>query len=144
MNLVMIEGFVGLDPKFIPCKNGLELVKLSVATTEKWKDRASQEDRSKTEWHNVTIFELECVQYVKEHVRKGSLVYLEGQLVTNKWHDKDGVNKKSVDIVVLKKNKHKIYLKEKGEQVNQNNQQTQNTDEISMYSMFLEDDRVPF
>jgi single-strand DNA-binding protein len=97
VNKVIIVGNLGSDPdtKYMP--SGSALTNLSVATTESWKDKQSGEKVEKTEWHRVVMFD-RLAEIAGEYLRKGSQVYIEGQLQTRKWQDKDGSDRYSTEI----------------------------------------------
>ncbi len=100
VNKVILIGNVGKDPEVRATQDGREIVNLSIATSESWKDRGTGERKEKTEWHRVVIFSEGLVSVCKNYLRKGSKVYLEGQLQTRKWTDKDGVEKSTTEIVL--------------------------------------------
>lgn len=100
LNKVQLIGNVGKDPEIRSTQGGTEIANLSVATSESWKDKASGERKEKTEWHRVVIFNPGLVGVVKSYVKKGSKIYLEGQLQTRKWTDNAGVEKYSTEIVL--------------------------------------------
>jgi single-strand DNA-binding protein len=101
VNKVILVGNVGKDPEVRRLNSGEPVVSLSLATSESWKDKASGERKEKTEWHRVVIFNEHVASVVEKYVRKGSKVYLEGQLQTRKWIDKDGGEKYSTEVIVL-------------------------------------------
>lgn len=100
INKVILVGNLGFDPETRAMQDGREIVNLRIATSESWKDRATGERKEKTEWHRVVIFNENLVRVAKEYLRKGSKVYIEGQLQTRKWTDKDGVEKYSTEVVL--------------------------------------------
>lgn len=100
VNKVIIVGNLGRDPEIRSMPNGDRVANLSVATSETWKDKASGERKEKTEWHRVVIFNDNIVKVVESYVKKGSTVYIEGQLQTRKWTDQQGVEKYSTEVVV--------------------------------------------
>jgi len=97
LNKVQLIGNLGNDPDII---NEGKIAKFSLATSESWKDKASGERKTKTEWHNIVVFNEGLVGVVQQYVKKGSKVYVEGQLQTRKWEDKDGVTKYTTEIVL--------------------------------------------
>lgn len=97
---VILIGNVGKDPEIRSIANGKEIANLSIATSESWKDKATGERKQKTEWHKVVIFNDNLVTVVKNYVKKGSKLYIEGQLQTRKWTDKDGQEKYSTEVVL--------------------------------------------
>ncbi|MGL5448678.1 MAG: single-stranded DNA-binding protein [Rhabdaerophilum sp.] len=100
VNKVILIGNLGKDPEVRRMQNGDAVVNLSVATSETWRDKASGERKEKTEWHRVVIFNENIAKVVEQYCRKGSKVYLEGQLQTREWQDKDGIKKYSTEIVI--------------------------------------------
>lgn len=102
VNKVILVGNLGRDPEVRRLTSGDPVVNLSIATSESWKDKASGERKEKTEWHRVVIFNENIAKVAEQYLRKGSKVYLEGQLQTRKYTDKDGVEKYSTEIVLQK------------------------------------------
>lgn len=100
VNKVILLGNVGKDPEVRRMTSGDPVVTLSIATSEKWRDKASGEQKEKTEWHRVVIFNKHLAELAERYVKKGSKLYLEGQLQTRKWQDKDGQDKFSTEIVL--------------------------------------------
>lgn len=99
VNKVILVGNLGRDPELRTFQNGDKVANLSLATSEKWKDRATGETREKTEWHRVAIFGA-LAGVVERYLRKGSKVYLEGQLETRKWQDQSGQDRFSTEVVL--------------------------------------------
>jgi len=100
VNKVILVGNLGKDPEVRRMTSGDPVVNLSVATSESWKDKASGERKEKTEWHRVVIFNKNLAEVAEKYLRKGSKVYVEGQLQTRKWTDKDGAEKYSTEVVL--------------------------------------------
>ena len=100
VNKVILVGNLGRDPEIRATQDGREIANLAIATGESWKDRNTGERKERTEWHRVVIFSEGLVGIAKNYLRKGSKVYIEGQLATRKWTDKDGVEKYSTEIVL--------------------------------------------
>ena len=100
INKVILVGNVGQDPEIRSTQDGREIANLSLATSESWKDKNSGEKREKTEWHRVVIFSQGLVGITKNYVKKGTKLYLEGQLQTRKWTDNQGVEKYTTEIVL--------------------------------------------
>jgi single-strand DNA-binding protein len=100
VNKVTLLGNVGKDPEVRHTQDGKAIVNLSIATSESWKDKATGERKEKTEWHRVVIFNEGLAKVAEAYLKKGSSVYIEGQLQTRKWTDKDGVEKYSTEIVL--------------------------------------------
>jgi single-strand DNA-binding protein len=100
VNKVILIGNLGRDPEVRSMQDGGKIVQLSVATSESWRDRASGERRERTEWHRVVIFNEQLAKIAEQYLRKGSTVYLEGQLQTRKWTDQQGQEKYTTEVVL--------------------------------------------
>ena len=100
VNKVILVGNLGKDPEVRRMTSGDPVVNLSIATSESWRDKASGERKEKTEWHRVVIFNKNLADVAEKYLRKGSKVYVEGQLQTRKWTDKDGAEKYSTEVVL--------------------------------------------
>lgn len=100
VNKVILIGNLGKDPEARSMNNGGEVVSFSIATSENWNDKASGERREKTEWHNIVIFNENLGRIAKQYLRKGSSVYVEGQLQTRKWQDQSGNDRYTTEIVL--------------------------------------------
>lgn len=113
VNKVILCGNLGADPESRTLNNGGEVVNLRVATTESWKDQSGQK-QDRTEWHRVVIFNEHIGKVAKQYLRKGSKVYLEGQIQTRKWTDQSGQDKFSTEIVLQKFRGELVLLDGKG------------------------------
>lgn len=100
LNKVMIIGNLGADPDVRSMTSGDEVCNLSIATSESWSDKASGEKKERTQWHKVVIFNSGLVKVAKNYLKKGSKVYIEGQIETRKWTDKDGKDQYTTEIVL--------------------------------------------
>jgi single-strand DNA-binding protein len=100
VNKVILIGNLGRDPEVRRMPSGDAIVNLRLATTESWRDKASGERKEKTEWHSVVIFNENLAKVAEQYLKKGSKVYIEGQLQTRKYNDKDGVEKYNTEIVL--------------------------------------------
>lgn len=100
LNKVMIIGNLGNDPDVRMMSSGDEVCNLSIATAESWNDKASGERKERTQWHKVVIFNPALAKVAKNYLKKGSKVYIEGQLETRKWTDKDGKDQYSTEVVL--------------------------------------------
>ena len=100
VNKVILVGNLGRDPEIRRMNNGDPVVNLSVATSESWRDKSSGERREKTEWHRVVIFNDNLAKVAENYLKKGSKVYIEGQLQTRKWTDQNGQEKYSTEVVL--------------------------------------------
>jgi single-strand DNA-binding protein len=100
VNKVILIGNLGRDPEIRSTQDGTQIANLSVATSESWRDRSSGERRERTEWHRVVIFNENLVKVASQYLKKGSKVYLEGQLQTRKWTDQSGQEKYTTEVVL--------------------------------------------
>ena len=100
VNKVILVGNLGRDPEVRRMPSGDAIVNLRLATTESWRDKATGERKEKTEWHSVVIFNENLAKVAEQYLKKGSKVYIEGQLQTRKYNDKDGVEKYSTEVVL--------------------------------------------
>ncbi|MBY6114524.1 single-stranded DNA-binding protein [Mameliella alba] len=100
VNKVILIGNLGRDPEVRTFQNGGKVCNLRIATSENWKDRNTGERRERTEWHSVAIFQEGLVRVCEQYLRKGSKVYIEGQLQTRKWQDQNGQDRYSTEVVI--------------------------------------------
>jgi single-strand DNA-binding protein len=100
VNKVILVGNLGKDPEIRSFQNGGKVANFSIATSESWKDKNTGEKREKTDWHNVAIFNEGLVRVAEQYLRKGSKVYIEGQLQTRKWTDQSGSDKYTTEVVL--------------------------------------------
>jgi single-strand DNA-binding protein len=100
VNKVILIGNLGRDPEVRSFQNGGKVCNLRIATSETWRDRNTGERREKTEWHTVAIFNENLVKVAEQYLRKGSKVYIEGQLETRKWQDQSGQDRYSTEVVL--------------------------------------------
>ena len=100
VNKVILVGNLGRDPEIRSLQNGGKVANLSLATSETWRDRQSGERRERTEWHSVAIFSEPLARIAEQYLRKGSKVYIEGQLETRKWQDQSGQDRYSTEVVL--------------------------------------------
>ncbi len=148
LNKVQLIGRLGADPEIKQMVNGKSVARLSVATSQSWKDKSTGERKEKTEWHRVVIFNEGLINIVQQYLKKGANVYLEGQLSTRKWRDeKSGQDKYSTEIVLQGYNSSLTMLG--GKNTSNNLSQSSETksslpnDEMSQVSSDL-DDEIPF
>lgn len=100
VNKVILIGNLGSDPEIRRTQDGRPIANLSLATAESWRDKATGERKEKTEWHRVVVFNEGLCKIAEQYLKKGSKVYVEGQLQTRKWQDKDGKDKYSTEVVL--------------------------------------------
>ncbi|NOZ32275.1 MAG: single-stranded DNA-binding protein [Alphaproteobacteria bacterium] len=115
VNKVTLIGNLGADPEVRNTQDGRPIVNLRVATTESWRDRSSGERRERTEWHRVVIFSEGLAKIAEQYLRKGSKVYLEGQLQTRKWQDQNGQDRYSTEVVLQNFNSSMVMLDGRGD-----------------------------
>ena len=135
VNKVILLGNLGRDPEIRSLQSGNKMATFSLATSKRWKDKATQEQKDKTSWHNVVIFGDGLVSIVEKYVKKGSKVYLEGELITRKWQDSSGNDRYSTEVVLQGYNCNLTLLDSRGSNnyqqesnENQSNQETPSKD----------------
>ncbi len=121
LNKVILIGNLTQDPDIRQTSDGRELANFSLATTEYWKDKNTGEKKDKTEWHRVVVFSQGLVGIVKNYVKKGTKLYVEGQLQTRKWTDNNGVDKYTTEIVLQNFNSNLQLLNKIDKQENEDN-----------------------
>tara|TARA_Y100000590_G_C15315558_1_gene861890 strand:- start:123 stop:578 length:456 start_codon:yes stop_codon:yes gene_type:complete len=147
LNKVLLIGRLGADPEIKQMVNGKSVARMSLATSNSWKDKNTGERKEKTEWHRVVIFNEGLVNVVKQYVKKGAQIYIEGQLTTRKWTDeKSGQDKYSTEIVLQGYNSTLTILSGKSQSINQEgiseNKKALPNDEIAPSNDL--DDEIPF
>src|SRR6187455_1039337 len=100
VNKVILVGNLGRDPEVRSMQDGRSMVNMSIATSENWRDRQSGERKERTEWHRVVIFNEKLAEVAQKYVRKGSKIYVEGQLSTRKWTDQSGQERYTTEVVI--------------------------------------------
>jgi len=146
VNKVILVGHLGNDPEVRNLPSGGKVVNLSVATSERWKDRQSGEQREKTEWHRVVIFNEGIAKAAESYLRKGSKVYLEGQLQTRKWQDQSGQDKFSTEVVLQNFNSSMVMLDPRGDGERSPSQDSGGASQSGGYSGggYSDDSDIPF
>ena len=145
LNKVLLIGRLGADPEIKQMVNGKNVARLSLATSQSWKDKNTGEKKQKTEWHRVVIFNEGLISVVQQYLKKGSQVYIEGQLSTRKWKDEQsGLDKYSTEVVIQGYNSSLTMLGGRGGlENNVQNIDSSTKDEPSTTSSDL-DDEIPF
>ena len=158
VNKVTLVGNLGRDPEIRAMQNGDKIVQLSLATSDRWKDKTSGEQREKTEWHRVVIFNDALGRIAEQYLKKGSTVYIEGQLQTRKWTDQQSGQEKYTTEVVLQRYRGELTLlgmrpdsslsnQNQNNSIEQNNyqhsSQNQNQNQSQNIASDL-DDEIPF
>ena len=149
LNKVQLIGRLGADPEVKQMVNGKSVARLSLATSQTWKDKNTGEKKEKTEWHRIVVFNEGLVNVVKQYLKKGAQVYIEGQLSTRKWKDeKSGQDKYSTEIIIQGYNSSLTMLGSGGssgiQNGNINKQISKNSDEASQTIENDLDDEIPF
>jgi len=138
LNKVLLIGRLGADPEIKQMVNGKSVARLSLATSNTWKDKNTGEKKEKTEWHRIVIFNEGLVNVVQQYVKKGAQVYIEGQLTTRKWKDeKSGTDKYSTEVVLQGFNSSFKILSSK------NSQNESSQDNNPQKSSLPNDDNIP-
>ena len=128
VNKVILLGNLGRDPEIRSMQSGSKMANFSIATSKRWKDRNTQEQKEKTSWHNIVIFGEGLVDIVEKYVKKGSKIYVEGELQTRKWQDQDGNDKYTTEVVLQGYNSNLTLLDSRN---NSQQQQVENQSDIS-------------
>ena len=148
LNKVLLIGRLGADPEIKQMVNGKNVARLSLATSQSWKDKNTGEKKEKTEWHRVVVFNEGLVNVIQQYLKKGAQVYVEGQLSTRKWKDENsGQDKYSTEVVLQGYNSSLTMLSNNLGSSNQNNikNTSSSKDEISQDNPANElDDDIPF
>ena len=148
LNKVLLIGRLGADPEIKQMVNGKNVARLSLATSQSWKDKNTGEKKEKTEWHRIVVFNEGLVNVVQQYLKKGAQVYIEGQLSTRKWKDEQsGQDKYSTEILIQGYNSSLTMLGGGGRGIqNDNSPQpiSKNSDEVSQMEQNDLDDEIPF
>ena len=149
LNKVQLIGRLGADPEIKQMVNGKSVARLSIATSQSWKDKSSGERKEKTEWHRVVIFNEGLVNIVQQYVKKGANVYVEGQLSTRKWKDESsGQDKYSTEIVLQGYNSSLTMLDSRNSKSENSNLIKENKSSLPNENLNQEntdlDDEIPF
>ena len=148
LNKVLLIGRLGADPEIKQMINGKNVARLSLATSQSWKDKNTGEKKEKTEWHRIVVFNEGLVNVVQQYLKKGAQVYIEGQLSTRKWKDEQsGQDKYSTEILIQGYNSSLTMLGGGGRGIqNDNSPQpiSKNSDDVSQMEQNDLDDEIPF
>ena len=145
LNKVLLIGRLGADPEIKQMVNGKSVARLSLATSQTWKDKNTGERKEKTEWHSVVVFNEGLVNVVKQYLKKGAQVYIEGQLSTRKWKDeKSGQDKYSTEVIIQGYNSSLTMLGSGMKNDNSSQAISNNSDEASQTQQNDLDDEIPF
>ena len=148
LNKVLLIGRLGADPEIKQMVNGKNVARLSLATSQSWKDKTTGEKKEKTEWHRIVVFNEGLINVVQQYLKKGAQVYIEGQLSTRKWKDEQsGQDKYSTEILIQGYNSSLTMLGGGGRGIqNDNSPQpiSKNSDDVSKMEQNDLDDEIPF
>ena len=145
LNKVLLIGRLGADPEIKQMVNGKNVARISVATSQSWKDKSTGEKKEKTEWHRVVVFNEGLVNVVQQYLKKGSQVYIEGQLTTRKWKDEQtGTDKYSTEIVIQGYNSSLTMLGGSSQNNQISQEKVKKNDENSDIAQNDLDDEIPF
>ena len=146
VNKVILIGNLGRDPEVRTFQNGGKVCNFPIATSETWKDRNSGERQERTNWHNIAIFNENLAQIAEQYLRKGSKVYVEGQLETRKWQDQAGNDRYTTEVVLRNFRGELTLLDGRSENNNSNFSETASIDDESSDKVLTNDidDEIPF
>ncbi len=145
LNKVLLIGRLGADPEIKQMVNGKSVARISLATSQSWKDKNTGEKKEKTEWHRVVVFNEGLVNVVQQYLKKGAQVYVEGQLSTRKWKDeKSGQDKYSTEILIQGYNSSLTMLGGGNQNSTSTQSAKQNTETTSQEISHEMDDDIPF
>ena len=150
VNKVILLGNLGKDPDIRSTQSGSKLASFSIATSKRWKDKQTQEYKDKTEWHRVVVFGEGLVDVIEKYVKKGSKIFIEGELQTRKWTDKEGNDKYTTEVILQGYNSTLTLLDNKTSQNldSDSNISDNKNDKVKVTneseSTSVEDDDIPF
>ena len=145
LNKVLLIGRLGADPEIKQMVNGKSVARLSLATSQSWKDKNTGEKKEKTEWHRIVVFNEGLVNVVKQYLKKGAQIYVEGQISTRKWKDEQsGQDKYSTEVVIQGYNSSLTMLGGGGSNNISNQDNTKLTEDTSQDTQNDLDDEIPF
>ena len=145
LNKVLLIGRLGADPEIKEMVNGKSVARLSLATSQSWKDKNTGEKKEKTEWHRVVVFNEGLVNVVKQYLKKGAQIYVEGQISTRKWKDEStGQDKYSTEVVIQGYNSSLTMLGSGNSSISSNQDNNQSIENTSQASQNDLDDEIPF
>ena len=145
LNKVLLIGRLGADPEIKEMVNGKSVARLSLATSQSWKDKNTGEKKEKTEWHRIVVFNEGLVNVVKQYLKKGAQIYVEGQISTRKWKDEStGQDKYSTEVVIQGYNSSLTMLGSRNSSISSNQDNNQSIENTSQASQNDLDDEIPF
>ena len=153
VNKVILLGNLGRDPEIRSLQSGSKMATFSIATSKRWKDKNTQEQKDKTSWHNIVVFGDGLVDIIEKYVKKGSKIYVEGELQTRKWQDQDGNDRYTTEVVLQGYNSNLTLLDSRNTNKNIDEDHTTDTDQSSNFENSISskssdssdsDDDIPF
>ena len=145
LNKVLLIGRLGADPEIKQMVNGKSVARLSLATSQSWKDKNTGEKKEKTEWHRIVVFNEGLVNVVQQYLKKGAQIYVEGQISTRKWKDEaSGQDRYSTEVIIQGYNSSLTMLGGNSMNENQSSQNLKSPDEGSQVPDNDLDDEIPF
>ena len=152
INKVILIGNLGRDPEIRSMQSGNKMASFSIATSKRWKDKTTQEQKEKTSWHNIVVFGDGLVNIVEQYVKKGSKIYIEGELQTRKWQDQEGKDRYTTEVILQGYNCNLTLLDSRNSntsnsenQLNSSNEQNQTKNNVSQnVDSSTDDDDIPF
>lgn len=144
LNKVVLIGNLGRDPEIRSTSDGREIANFSIATSESWKDKATGERKEKTEWHRIVVFSEGLVRVIKSYVKKGSKLYIEGQLQTRKWMDNENQERYTTEVVLQNFNSTLILLDSRGDNNGFQSEEFQKKPAAPAFDNSDLDDEIPF
>ena len=145
LNKVLLIGRLGADPEIKEMVNGKSVARLSLATSQSWKDKNTGEKKEKTEWHRIVVFNEGLVNVVKQYLKKGAQIYVEGQISTRKWKDEStGQDKYSTEVVIQGYNSSLTMLGSGNSSISSNQDNNQSIENTSQASQNDLEDEIPF
>ena len=153
VNKVILLGNLGRDPEIRSMQSGSKMATFSIATSKRWKDKNTQEQKDKTSWHNIVVFGDGLVDIIEKYVKKGSKIYIEGELQTRKWQDQDGNDRYTTEVVLQGYNSNLTLLDSRNTNKSIDEDHTADTDQASNFENSISskssdssdsDDDIPF
>lgn len=141
LNKVILIGNLGRDPEIRSTNDGRQIASFSIATSESWKDKVTGEKKEKTEWHRIVVFNEGLVNVIKNYVKKGSKLYIEGQLQTRKWTDNDGQEKYTTEVVLQGYGSSLMLMDSRGQDMSPGRNDTSSDSGFENSAL---DDEIPF
>ena len=133
VNKVILLGNLGRDPEIRSMQSGKKMASFSIATSKRWKDKNTQEQKENTSWHNIVVFNEGLVDVIEKYVKKGSKIYLEGELSTRKYQDKDGNDRYATEVVLQGYNSNLTMLGSGSNPISSDEQSMNTSSEITSH-----------